>query len=93
MPKFAAEPSTRNFFGGSKSNTKFAAEPSTVKSSSGGSRSNFQGTFSGKNIAVPSSKPTASTSTSVGSTSNSSGIQYFKCGGHGHISKECPIIR
>ena len=35
------------------SHTKFAAEPSMVKSSSGGSRSNFQGTFSGKNTAVP----------------------------------------
>jgi len=90
MPKFAAEPSTRNFSGGSKSNTKFAAEPSTVKGSSGGSQSNFQGTFCGKNTAVSSSKPAASTTTSVGSTSRSSGIQSFKCGGHGHISKECP---
>jgi len=61
MPKFAAEPSTRNFFGGSKSNTKFAAEPSTVKDSSRGSRCNFQGTFSVKNPVVPSSKPAAST--------------------------------
>ena len=41
MPKFAAEPSTRNFSGGSKSITKFAAELSTMKDSSGGSRSNF----------------------------------------------------
>jgi len=90
MPKFAAEPSMRNFSRGSKSITKFAAEPSTVKSSSGGSRSNFQGTFSGKNAAVPSSKPAASTATSVGSTSRSSRIQSFKCGGLGHISKECP---
>ena len=89
MPKFAVEPSTRNFYGGSKSNTKFAAEPSMVKSSSGGSQSNFQGTFSGKNTAVPSSIPAASTTTSVGSTSRSSEIQSFKCGGHGHISKEC----
>ena len=61
-----------------------------VKTSSGGSRSNFQGTFSGKNTVVPSSKPAASTATSVGSTSRSSGIQSFKCGGLGHISKECP---
>jgi len=90
MPKFSAEPSTRNFSGGSKSITKFAAETSIVKGSSGGSRSNFQGTFSGKNTAVPSSKPAASTTTSVSSTSRSSGIQSFKCGGFGHISKECP---
>jgi len=51
---------TRNFSGRSKSITKFAAEPSMVKGSSGGSRSNFQGTFSGKNTAVPSSKPATS---------------------------------
>ena len=31
MPKFVAEPSTRNFSRGSKSKTKFAAESSTVK--------------------------------------------------------------
>jgi len=90
MPKFATEPSTRNFSRGSKSIRKFATEPSTVKGSSGGSRSNFQGTFSGKNTVVPSSKPAASTTTSVGSTSRSSGIQSFKCGGFGHICKECP---
>jgi len=90
MLEFAAEPSTRNFSARSKSNTKFAAEPSKVKGSSGGSQSNFQGIFSGKNTAVPSSKPAASTTTLVGSNSRSSGIQYFKCRGHGHISKVCP---
>jgi len=61
MPKFAAEPSMRNFSRGSKSHTKFVAEPSMAKGSSGGKRSNSQGTFSGKNIAVPSSKPATST--------------------------------
>jgi len=71
------------------SHTKFAAEPSMVKSSSGGSRSNFQGTFSGKSTTVPSSKPAASTTTSMGSTSRSSRIQSFKCVGLGHIGKEC----
>jgi hypothetical protein len=29
----------------------------------------------------------------VGSTAKSSGIQCFKCGGHGHIIKECPNNR
>jgi len=84
---------TRNFSRGSKSITKFAAEPSMVKGSSAGSRSNFQGTFSGKNTVVPSSKPVASNTTSVGSTSKSSEIQCFKCGGRGHVSRECPNNR
>ena len=35
----------------------------------------------------------ASNTTSVGSTSKSSGIQCFKCGGHGHVSRECPNNR
>jgi len=61
-----------------------------VKGSSGGSRSKFQGTFSGKNTTVPISKPAASTITSVGSTSTSRGIKSFKCGDLGHTSKECP---
>ena len=61
-----------------------------MKSSSGGSQSNFQGTFSGKNTVVPISKPAASSTTSVRSTSRSSGIQSFRCGGLRNISKECP---
>jgi hypothetical protein len=26
----------------------------------------------------------------MGSTTKSSGIQYFKCGGRGHVIRECP---
>ena len=81
--------------GGSKLNSKFTAAPSAAKGSFGGSRSNAQSNFSGKNSAAPSmsSKPAASASTSVGSTPRSSGIQCFKCGGRGHVSRECPNNR
>ena len=34
-----------------------------------------------------------SSSISVGSSTKSSGIQCFKCGGHGHVIKECPNNR
>ncbi|XP_066316535.1 uncharacterized protein [Miscanthus floridulus] len=81
----------RTMSGGGKSISRFTAAPSSAKSSSGDLRSNVQGIFRGKNAAAQgmSSKPSASTTTSVGSTAKSSGIQCFKCGGHRHVIKEC----
>jgi hypothetical protein len=85
----------RTMSGGSKPISKFVVAPSVAKSSFGGSRSNVQGVFSGKNITAPSmnSKPATSTSTSVSSTAKTREIQCFKCGGRGHIVKECPNNR
>jgi hypothetical protein len=85
----------RTMNGGSKSISRFTVASSATKGSTGSLRPNIQGNSSGKNDAAPSTsyKPAASTSTSVGSTTNSSGIQCFKCGGRGHFIKECPNIR
>jgi hypothetical protein len=66
----------RSMIGGSKSISRFTVASSATKGSTGGLRFNIQGNSSGKNDAAPSTgyKPATSTSTSVGSTANSSGI-------------------
>jgi ferredoxin len=63
-----------------------------VNNSSGGSYSNARSTSKSKGFTAPSerNKPANSSSTSMGSTTKSSGIQCFKCGGCGHVIRECP---
>ena len=77
----------RTMIGGS---SRFTVAPLASKVSTGDLRSHNQSNYSGKNAAAPNTsyKPAASTSTSVGSTAKSSGIQCFKCGGRGHVIKE-----
>jgi Fe-S-cluster-containing hydrogenase component 2 len=75
--------------------SRFTVAPLASKGSIGDLRSHIQSNYSGKNDAAPimGSKSAASTSTSVGSTAKSSGIQCSNCGGRGHVIKECPNNR
>jgi hypothetical protein len=80
---------------GTTSASKFtprSVDRDTVNNSSGGSYSNARSTSKSKWFTTPSerNKPVNSSPTSMGSTTKSSGIQYFKCGGHGHVIRECP---
>jgi hypothetical protein len=83
---------------GAASASKFtprSADRGIVNNSSGGSYSNARSTSENKGFTPPSgrNKPANSSSTSMGSTTKSSGIQCFKCGGCGHVIRECPNNR
>jgi ferredoxin len=83
---------------GTASASKFAprsASRGIINNSSGGSFSNARSTSESKRFIAPSerNKPANSSSTSMGATTKSSRIQGFKCGGCGHVIRECPNNR
>jgi hypothetical protein len=76
----------------SKFTLKTNANRGAITNTSGGSCYSFHGDSNGKELAAQSekSKHATSSSTSMAFTTKSSGIQCFKCGGHGHVIRECP---
>ena len=85
--------STKGNPSGGKFTPRANANRGAITNSSSGLRSSAYGASSGKDdLAVHSeeNKPAISSSTSMASTAKSSDIQCFKCGGRGHIIKECP---
>jgi hypothetical protein len=91
----AAPFSAKGTSSASKYTPRGSAGQGTISNSSGGSYSFAHGTSSGKDSAAPSekNKPVNSSTTSVGSTVKSGGIQCFKCGGRGYVLRECPNNR
>jgi hypothetical protein len=87
--------STRSTPSGSKFTPRGRASRGTISNSSGGAQSSNFGASSGKELAAPSerNKLANSSSISMGSLTKSSEIQCFKCGGRGHVIKECPNNR
>ena len=84
--------STKGTPSGGKFTPRANANRGAITNSSSGLRSSAHGASSGKELAVQSekSKPAISSSTSMTSTTKTSGIQCFKCGGRGHVIRECP---
>jgi hypothetical protein len=91
----AAPFSTKGTSSASKYTPGGSAGQGTIINSCGGSYSFTRGTCSGKDSAAlgEKNKPVNLSTTSVGSNVKSSGIQCFKCGGHGHVIRECPNNR
>ena len=86
---------TKDAPSGSKFIPRANANRGAITNSSNGLRSSAHGASSGKELVVQSekSKPAISSSTSMASTAKSSEIQCFKCGGRGHVIRECPNNR
>jgi hypothetical protein len=83
---------------GATSASKFtprSAGQGIVNNSSGGSYTNARSTSESKGFTAPSerNKLANSSSTSMGSTTKSSGIQCFKCGGRDRVIRDCPNNR
>src|SRR6185312_15908850 len=87
--------STKGNPSGGKFTPRANANRGAITNSSSGLCSSAYGASSGKDLAVQSekNKPAISSSTSMASTAKTSGIQCFKCGGRGHVVRECPNNR